>query len=112
MRFTIGRSEDCDIRIDDASISRAHVAVTRLDANTFRVEDLGSTNGTFVLGEDAAWKQIKKIDVTANKRLRLGTYETSINAIAQMKSQRAKSDARSLAKRRPRFDPKTGRLVE
>jgi hypothetical protein len=44
----IGR-EDSDLAIDDEEMSRRH-AVVRRHANRLQVEDLGSTNGTFVDG--------------------------------------------------------------
>jgi len=43
---TIGRTEQCGIRIDDASVSRTH-AVLHVGP-PLSVEDLGSANGTFV----------------------------------------------------------------
>jgi pSer/pThr/pTyr-binding forkhead associated (FHA) protein len=46
--IVIGR-EDTDIAIDDDEMSRRH-AVVRRHANRLQVEDLGSTNGTFVDG--------------------------------------------------------------
>ncbi len=46
--IVIGR-EDTDLAIDDEEMSRRH-AVVRRHANRLQVEDLGSTNGTFVDG--------------------------------------------------------------
>jgi len=43
---TVGRALECDLRIDDASVSRRHVRIhvhAGLD-----LEDLGSSNGTFL----------------------------------------------------------------
>ena len=48
----IGR-EDADLDIDDDELSRRH-AVVRRHANRLQVEDLGSTNGTFVDGNRIA----------------------------------------------------------
>jgi pSer/pThr/pTyr-binding forkhead associated (FHA) protein len=48
----IGR-EDTDLAIDDDELSRRH-AVVRRHANRLQVEDLGSTNGTFVDGNRIA----------------------------------------------------------
>jgi pSer/pThr/pTyr-binding forkhead associated (FHA) protein len=48
----IGR-EDSDLDIDDLELSRRH-AVVRRHANRLQVEDLGSTNGTFVDGNRIA----------------------------------------------------------
>ena len=44
---TIGRSPDCDIFLDDVTVSRRHAAVTKVDTG-FTIEDLGSLNGTFL----------------------------------------------------------------
>jgi pSer/pThr/pTyr-binding forkhead associated (FHA) protein len=46
--IVIGR-EDTDLEIDDPELSRRHAVVRRF-ANRIQVEDLGSTNGTFVDG--------------------------------------------------------------
>ncbi len=48
-RIVIGRGADCDVVIDEPSLSRRHLALT-LDPLT--VEDLGSRNGTRLLGRD------------------------------------------------------------
>ena len=43
----IGRSSSCDLVLDDSEASRRHAEV-RLDQQTLRIRDLGSTNGTRV----------------------------------------------------------------
>jgi len=50
--MTIGRDPDCAIWIDVPGVSRRHAAITR-DPRTgsFSIDDLGSTNGTFVAGK-------------------------------------------------------------
>ncbi|HEU5161868.1 MAG TPA: FHA domain-containing protein, partial [Thermoanaerobaculia bacterium] len=48
-RMTIGRSE-ADIALDDAEASREHAALEIRGSNVI-LEDLGSTNGTFVNGK-------------------------------------------------------------
>lgn len=47
--ITVGRAAGCQISLDDRFISQLHARVFRRDAQVF-VEDLGSTNGTFVNG--------------------------------------------------------------
>jgi two-component system cell cycle response regulator len=47
----IGRGKECSIRIIDAGISRRHARVLRKSPGEYVVEDLGSSNGTFVGGE-------------------------------------------------------------
>lgn len=49
-RTVLGRGEDCHVVLDDEKASRRHTALTPLPDGTVRVEDLGSTNGTFVDG--------------------------------------------------------------
>ncbi len=46
----IGRAEECDISIDDSRISRHHIKISVVGDQAI-IEDLGSTNGTFVNGE-------------------------------------------------------------
>ena len=49
-RFLIGRGDDCQLRPASEQISRHH-CVFSIDDFTVRLRDLGSTNGTFVNGE-------------------------------------------------------------
>ena len=46
-RTTIGRSPDCDIFLDDVTVSRNHALLLQ-SAGGFVIEDQGSLNGTFV----------------------------------------------------------------
>ena len=45
--LVLGRGTDCDIQVDRDSVSRRHARVYR-DDNNWLVEDLGSTNGSYV----------------------------------------------------------------
>jgi ribosomal protein S27E len=46
-RTTIGRSPECEIFLDDVTVSRKHAVLTQRDGQFF-IEDLGSLNGTFL----------------------------------------------------------------
>ena len=46
-RTLIGRSPDCDVFLDDVTVSRRHAELVR-DGDTFSIRDLGSLNGTYV----------------------------------------------------------------
>ncbi|MGD0272418.1 MAG: FHA domain-containing protein [Gaiellaceae bacterium] len=46
-RMTIGRSPDCDVFLDDVTVSRRH-AVLIHDGPRFVLQDQGSLNGTFL----------------------------------------------------------------
>ena len=48
--FVIGRSEECQLSIDDAMVSRRH-AVFRLGTESVTLKDLGSRNGVSINGE-------------------------------------------------------------
>jgi pyruvate/2-oxoglutarate dehydrogenase complex dihydrolipoamide acyltransferase (E2) component len=45
----VGRREDCDLRIPLGEVSRKHCRLVR-DGDTLKIEDLGSSNGTFLNG--------------------------------------------------------------
>jgi hypothetical protein len=46
-RTLIGRSPECDVFLDDVTVSRKHAELVR-DGDRWTVTDLGSLNGTFV----------------------------------------------------------------
>lgn len=62
----LGRREDCDVRIPLSEISRKHCRVIR-EENKVRVEDLGSSNGTFVNGQ-----RVQQATLAAGDTLRVG----------------------------------------
>jgi Condensation domain/FHA domain len=68
-RTTIGRTAENDVRIDAEFISRRHAVALR-DGDDTVIEDLKSTNGTYVNGERISRHTLKNGDVVA-----LGTME-------------------------------------
>ena len=50
--LTIGR-EGCDVVLPDPEVSRRHAVMRVLDSGDVAIEDLGSTNGTWVNDERA-----------------------------------------------------------
>jgi hypothetical protein len=48
-RVVVGRSPECDIVVDDSSVSTMHASVFA-DGDSWQIEDFGSTNGTYVSG--------------------------------------------------------------
>jgi len=49
--ITIGRSEENDVVINDAKVSRTHLQIVQSDSGVCSVVDLNSANGTFVNGQ-------------------------------------------------------------
>jgi DNA-binding NtrC family response regulator len=48
-RILVGKSEVCDVQLEDAAVSRRHAAL-EVVAHRLRIRDMGSTNGTVVDG--------------------------------------------------------------
>ncbi len=48
--WIVGSADDCDLRVDHPTVSSRHCKLTA-HGDTFVLEDLGSTNGTFVAGQ-------------------------------------------------------------
>jgi len=65
---TIGRAPECELRIDDTYASQQHARVFG-KAGSWYVEDLGSTNGTYVNEQRLAAPAM----LTAGDRIRVGT---------------------------------------
>jgi diguanylate cyclase (GGDEF)-like protein len=52
-KWVIGRDADADLQVDSDLISRQHACILRLGRH-FHIDDMGSTNGTYVNGEKLA----------------------------------------------------------
>jgi hypothetical protein len=67
--LTLGRSRECDITIDDPSISRKHAELRR-QSDGYSITDLGSTNGIEVNG-----RRVQSAALVAGDRVQLGQTE-------------------------------------
>jgi hypothetical protein len=65
----LGRSRDCDIRIEDPNVSRHHAEV-RQEGATYWIVDLGSTNGLEVNG-----RRVKRAKLEDADRVMIGSTE-------------------------------------
>lgn len=61
----VGRSPDCDLWIEDSAISRRHFKLY-LENKEVTLEDLGSTNGTYVNG-----KRVKKVPLHDGDKIQI-----------------------------------------
>jgi hypothetical protein len=68
-RTTIGRSPDCDIFLDDVTVSRKHAAIVKKNGDLF-IEDQGSLNGTFLNR-----KRIESAKLENGDELQIGKYK-------------------------------------
>ena len=67
-RTTIGRSPDCDIFLDDVTVSRRHAVALR-QGDAFVIEDQGSLNGTFLNR-----RRIESAELSDDDELQIGKY--------------------------------------
>lgn len=67
---TVGRSRECDVILDDAGVSRRHAEI-RPGPDGWTVQDLGSTNGVRVNGEDVRGVRA----LASGDRVELGSTE-------------------------------------
>ena len=79
----IGRGREADVRIDDGGASRAHARVTALGNGRYEVEDLGSTNGTFVDG-----RRVERSELRSGDRIHVGPNVVVSFAIVDAQAER------------------------
>jgi pSer/pThr/pTyr-binding forkhead associated (FHA) protein len=68
--YTIGRSPENSIQLEDTSVSGRHAELVVVAENCY-LKDLGSTNGTVVNGQP-----VKEVQLRAGDRIRFGKVET------------------------------------
>jgi pSer/pThr/pTyr-binding forkhead associated (FHA) protein len=73
-RTRIGRSPDCDIFLDDVTVSRNHAVLVE-EHEGYVVEDQGSLNGTFVNR-----KRIDRSRLSSGDELQIGKYRMTFIA--------------------------------
>jgi pSer/pThr/pTyr-binding forkhead associated (FHA) protein len=70
---TIGRAAECELRLDDTYVSQQHARIFDRNGNWY-VEDLGSTNGTFVNEQ----KLVAPAMLTPGDTVRVGTTKVEL----------------------------------
>lgn len=93
-RYSIGRSDECDILINDPSVSRKHALLYREEQGIYAIEDLGSVNGILLNGI-----KISHAKLTNNVILKLGntvmqfySYYEERNSSESLKKRKEHSD--------------------
>ena len=73
---TLGRSEKCTFIVPSDTVSREHARI-RLDGDALTIEDLNSSNGTFVNG-----REIKKTTLASGDVIGLGSEQLIVQKVA------------------------------
>ncbi len=83
-KVVIGRSPDCDIKIDNPAISRNHAAI-EFSNEQYLLSDMGSSNGTFLNGDAVTEpKPLKPGDVISVAKFELHFQEASRAEVEKM----------------------------
>src|SRR5918994_1813793 len=72
---TMGRAPRADFVVDAALVSRVHCRLTLSSTGDLAIEDLGSTNGTFVNG-----RKVDKAALNDGDKLTVGRVEFVVNS--------------------------------
>ena len=78
--ITIGRNPGNDIHIDNLGVSKQHAKIFKQDGN-YVIEDLNSTNGTFINN-----KRIAKAILSDNDEVHIGKHSLKISVQSQSKA--------------------------
>src|SRR6201995_1795638 len=90
----IGRSSELDMVLVEDMVSRKHAKITT-DDKAVTIQDMGSTNGTFVNGE-----KVRKVELKDGDRILIGT---SIIKLVALDGQQATAPAMSETEARSRM---------
>jgi two-component system cell cycle response regulator len=63
----LGRGKDVHVRMDDAGASRTHARIVAAEGGRYFLEDLKSTNGTFVDGH-----RVDRVELSSGSRFNIG----------------------------------------
>ena len=73
-KINIGRNPDCDIILDNETVSRYHATIEKTYNGEYIIQDLSSRNGTFVNGQ-----KIKSFtNVKINDKIFIGRHQISL----------------------------------
>ncbi len=93
-KCVIGRHRDCDMMIPDDTVSRRHAVIT-VEEDGYYVEDLGSSNGTFVNGREVKRTRLSHRDTIklSHSVLTFKDHETATETRVAVVSDMPRSDS-------------------
>ncbi len=109
--IVIGRSSDLDMVLVEDMVSRKHATIST-DDRAVSIQDLGSTNGTFVNGE-----KIRNVEIKEGDRILIGTSIIKLCAhngegSSAVSENEARSNLQVAANRRPAAKSMSGSIEE
>jgi diguanylate cyclase (GGDEF)-like protein len=85
--LVMGRGDESDLQLDDVEVSRLHARIVRGSGGSFHLEDLGSTNGTFV-----NTRRVTVAPLTDGDRIQLGPRTLVRFALTDPLDERVQAD--------------------
>jgi len=122
-QYSIGRSSDCDILLQDATVSKLHAELVVSKLNRLFISDCNSSGGTYVCNERGKFEKVSQTFIEPNQLLLLGEWQgTATFLLSQIVKQSSEhtgehSDeqelmpSNDLPSGRVRRDPVTGEIV-
>lgn len=117
--YLIGRKKDCDIVLNDPSVSRQHAELVMSSGAQIVLIDRESKFGTFLFAKSKKeWQRITTMRVNLDDRIKLGRFETAVKDLVA-KLPRGAAPAAAEPASSPSFDarspvernPETGEIV-
>ncbi|MCD8297630.1 MAG: FHA domain-containing protein [Prevotella sp.] len=71
-QITIGTEGNQPFKITNSGVSRKHATITIDDSGIWRLEDLNSTNGTYIRSEDGETRRVATVEINELTFIRLG----------------------------------------
>ena len=90
--FTIGKTRECEIRLDGWRVSKSHARVYKTDAGIY-IQDFGHFHGTLVNG--AKIQQYGPL--LANDKINIGGYQLSIEHVVDQTQRASEASGKTLA---------------
>jgi pSer/pThr/pTyr-binding forkhead associated (FHA) protein len=84
MSIKIGRRSDLDYVIADPTVSRQHAELKSNGIGGWRIRDVGSSSGTFLISSDGSAHQVSETDVRTSDVLVFGSVHVAVADIIRV----------------------------